>query len=420
MDQTAIDSFRFDGTYAPELAIVVPTFNESGNVTTLTSRLRTALRGTKWEVIFVDDDSTDGTVEEIETICQQNGQFRCIRRVGRRGLASAVLEGMQSTFAPFIAVMDADLQHDETLLVPMLAELREGHTDLAVGSRYVAEGGIGTWDSKRARMSGLATRLSKVLLKGRTLADPMSGFFMLRRDAFELAVRGLSAQGYKILLDIVASSSRDLRVKEFPYVFGVRMHGDSKLDTAVVVDFFVLLADKLVGRWVPGRFLFFAMIGCLGFIVHMSILAAMLALGAAFLFSQSAATVVAIAFNFALNNVLTYRDRRLKGLRRIVVGLLSFYLICLVGAVANVGIANVMFSQRYSWWFAACCGVLVGAVWNYVGASTFTWQKGVARRKASVSSRRTLFAERSHAGATEMVHPDLARNDLSDVGPTRR
>ncbi|HJS84723.1 MAG TPA: glycosyltransferase family 2 protein [Acetobacteraceae bacterium] len=419
MDQAVPNSLPADGTIAPELAIVIPTLNERGNIAPLVRRLRAALSGINWEVIFVDDDSTDGTVEEIESFCQRSGRFRCVRRIGRRGLASAVIEGAQSTFAPFVAVMDADLQHDETVLVPMLTELREGRADLTVGSRYVAEGGIGAWDSKRARISRLATSLSKVLLKGRTLADPMSGFFMLKREAFEIVVRDLSAQGYKILLDIVASSPRELRVTELPYVFGVRHQGSSKLDTAVVVDFFVLLADKLIGRWVPGRFLIFATIGCLGFIVHMSTLATMLALGTSFLIAQSAATFVAIAANFALNNVLTYRDRRLKGWRRVLVGLMSFYVVCLVGAVANVGIASVMFSHRYSWWLAGFCGVLVGAVWNYAGASTFTWRQTTARRGAVAGVRRTSLAMTTHDARDETARPVLAGIDFSESTATR-
>lgn len=389
----------------PDLAVVIPTLNERRNIRPLAARLSATLGALAWEVIFVDDDSTDGTIEEIETLCHDDSRFRCIRRIGRRGLSSAVVEGILSSFAPFVAVMDADLQHDETMLVSMFAELKQDRADLVVGSRYMQDGGIGAWDSKRAKISRFATRLSGVLLKGHALTDPMSGFFMMRRTLFDATVRDLSAQGYKILLDIVASSPQTLRVRELPYVFGIRKEGSSKLDSAVIVDFFVLIIDKLIGRWIPGRFVMFAVVGCIGFVLHMGILTAMIAGGSAFVLAQSAATLVAIAGNFFLNNLLTYRDRRLRGLTPILTGLLIFYAVCLVGAVANVGIASVMFSNRYSWWLAGFCGVLVGSVWNYAGASTLTWRSNAPRRgaPAPIRSRAAAAPPSSHALAGEVV-----------------
>jgi dolichol-phosphate mannosyltransferase len=361
--------------YVPELAVVIPTFNERENIEPLGSKLRAALSYIQWEVVFVDDDSTDGTVQELEKTCRQDSRFRCIRRVGRRGLSSAVVEGIQSTFAPLVAVMDADLQHDETLLVPMFDLLRQNQADLVVGSRYVADAGTSAWDERRVIISRVATRLSQIVLKGRRLNDPMSGFFMIRRGAFEGIVRGLSQQGYKILVDIVASSPQSLRIKELPYVFGQRRSGTSKLDPAIALEYLMLLLDKLVGRWFPSRFVMFAIIGCIGVVSHMTVLAAMLATGASFLVGQSVATTAAIAGNFFLNNLLTYRDRRIKGLGPLLLGLVSFYAVCLVGAIANVGIANFMFVKSYSWWISGVCGILVGAVWNYAASSVFTWRR---------------------------------------------
>jgi dolichol-phosphate mannosyltransferase len=375
MDQTISPMPVTIEASGPELAVVIPTFNECENIEPLATKLRETLAGINWEVVFVDDDSTDGTVRELEKTWRRDPRFRCIRRVGRRGLASAVIEGMQSTFAPLVAVMDADLQHDETLLVPMFELLRHNQADLVVGSRYVAEAGTGAWDQRRLKISRLATRLSRTVLKGRRLIDPMSGFFMISRNAFDGAVRNLSAQGYKILLDIVASSPESLRIEELPYVFGVRRKGVSKLDEVAVLEYFMLLIDKLFGRWVPARFLMFAFIGSLGLVTHMTVLATALAIGVSFVVAQSVATLIAIAGNFILNNILTYRDRRIKGFGPILRGLLSFYAVCLVGAVANVGIANFMFVQSYAWWISGLCGVLVGAVWNYAASSVVTWRR---------------------------------------------
>ncbi|MFZ1105410.1 MAG: glycosyltransferase family 2 protein [Hyphomicrobiaceae bacterium] len=360
---------------ATELVVVIPTFNERDNVAPLLDKLARALDGVRWEVVFVDDDSTDGTVAELERVCTGDRRVRGVRRLGRRGLASAVVEGMLSSFAPFIAVMDADQQHDERLLVPMLEALRRDEADIVVGSRYLAEGGFGNWDQGRRTISRIATELSRVVLRGRKLTDPMSGFFMLKRSAFDASVRRLSQEGYKILLDIVASSPASARIKELPYVFGLRQHGESKLDSLVVLDYVTLLIDKLVGRWVPVRFLMFTAVGSLGILLHMAVLTAALRLGVSFLPAQTLATAVAIAGNFFLNNALTYRDKRLKGFRRVLLGLLSFYAVCAVGAVANVGIANFLFVQNYAWWISGICGILVGAVWNYAASALFTWRR---------------------------------------------
>jgi dolichol-phosphate mannosyltransferase len=359
----------------PELVVVVPTFNERDNIAPLLEKLDKALDGIRWEVLFVDDDSTDGTVSALEQACRSDRRVRSVRRLGRRGLASAVVEGVQASFAPCIAVMDADLQHDERQLAAMLEILRRDEADIVVGSRYAAEGGVGDWDSRRHRISLVATRLSRLVLKGRELTDPMSGFFMLNRATFDAAVRRLSQEGYKILLDIVASSPGAPRIKEVPYVFAARQHGESKLDSLVVLDYLTLLLDKLIGRWVPVRFLMFTAVGSLGVLLHMGVLAATMRVGVDFLYAQATATGIAIACNFFLNNTLTYRDKRLKGAGRVLMGLITFYAVCAVGAVANVGIANFLFVQDYAWWVSGICGVLVGAVWNYAASALFTWRR---------------------------------------------
>jgi len=359
---------------AADLTIVIPTLNERENIAPLLERLDLALAGTRWEVIFVDDDSNDGTAKAVCRLANSDGRVRCIRRIGRRGLASACVEGILASSAPYVAVMDADLQHDETLLPAMLSTLRDESYDLVIGSRYVDGGGIGQWDSTRANISGLATKLSRMICKAE-IADPMSGFFMLKREVFERAMRKLSGQGFKILLDLMASSPELPRFKELPYEFRQRRYGESKLDTMVAWEFGMLLADKLVGHVIPVRFALFALIGGLGLIVHLTTLWTGLTLGGfSFIVAQTVATMVAMTSNFFLNNLFTYRDQRLKGLR-LIRGLLSFYLICSVGAVANVGLAAFFYNWRQIWWLAGVAGVIVGSVWNYAVSSVFTWKR---------------------------------------------
>jgi dolichol-phosphate mannosyltransferase len=359
----------------PFLSIIVPTFNEQDNVHELVQRIDRCLPGVDWEIVFVDDDSVDGTLKVLHDVSRTDPRVRYLQRIGRRGLASAVVEGILSTSAPYVAVMDADLQHDESILAEMLRRLESSNCDIVIGSRYVESGGTGDWSERRRLISDVATRLTRLVLRT-TVSDPMSGFFMLRREAFNGAVRRLSSMGYKILLDILVSAQRPLVVAEIPYVFRSRQHGESKLDSAVTWEFLMLLLDKTVGRVVPGRFVMFTLVGGLGVFVHMLVLAvANRGLGVAFLTSQLAATTAAMTFNFFANNLLTYRDKRLKGFWQLTRGLLSFYAVCGLGAVSNVGIATVLFQEDYSWWLSGLAGILVGAVWNYAASSMFTWRK---------------------------------------------
>ncbi len=360
---------------APELCVVVPVLNERDNVAAVVDKLRETLRGIEWEVVFVDDDSTDGTRDVIAAIGQADRRVRLLHRVGRSGLASAFVEGVECSLAPFVAAMDGDLQHDETLLPKMLAVLRAEPVDIVVGSRYVPGGDLGEWSRERASMSGLATRLSRVVLRAE-VADPMSGFFMLPRRVYEQAARRLSAIGFKILLDLLASLPEPPRVRELPYRFRPRVAGGSKLDAGVLLDFLLLLADKLVGGWVPVRFIMFAVVGTVGLVGHLAVL--MLALKAFRLDFQAAqllATACAIAGNFVINNSFTFRDRRLRG-PRFVRGLLVFALACGVGAAANLNIAFLLLSADHQrWWVAGLAGAAMSLVWNYAVGSTLTWRR---------------------------------------------
>jgi dolichol-phosphate mannosyltransferase len=358
-----------------ELAIVIPTLNEAGNIEALVGKIETALVGVHFEIVFVDDDSRDETRSVMRQLAARDRRVRVVHRIGRRGLSTAVIEGVLATTSPFVAVMDADLQHDETLLAQMLQTLKAEPLDLVVGSRYIDQGDAGGLEGARAGMSRFATDVARHVLKIE-LADPMSGFFMMRREAFDAAARKLSGQGYKILVDLCASSPAPLRAKELPYIFRKRHAGESKLDTLVVWDFGMLLADKLVGKYVPVRFLAFAAVGGLGLIVHMAVLSALFVTGlAVFAVAQTVAVAAAMTFNFFVNNLLTYRDRRLKGVRKIALGLLTFCAACGLGAIANVGVANFLFQQHWTWWVSGVAGVLVGACWNYVATALTTWRK---------------------------------------------
>jgi len=357
----------------PLLSVIVPTFNEQNTVPILVDQLQANLGDTDWELIVVDDHSPDGTADAVRAIAQQNARVRCIERIGRRGLSTAVIEGIMSSSAPLVAVMDGDLQHDTGLILQMLAALDDPDVDLVIGSRYVPGGRVEAWPATRVAMSDVATRLARLVFNA-DVTDPMSGFFMIRRTAFAAAAPRLSGAGFKILLDLLASAKPPLRYRELPYRFCQRHFGESKIDARILLEHLALLLDKTFGRIFPIRFLLFCIVGGTGVVVHFGVLSTMFTLlQAPFVVAQTVAGGFAMTSNFFLNNIFTYRDQRLRGWRT-AQGLLLFYLVCSVGFVANVGVASVVFAHQYAWWISGLAGILVGTVWNYAASARLTWR----------------------------------------------
>jgi dolichol-phosphate mannosyltransferase len=374
MLQQAVDRQSVTRDAPLELSVVVPTLNEAGNIEPLLEKLGVALAGIEWEAIFVDDGSTDGTPDLLTRIAQNDRRVRMVRRIGRRGLSSAVVEGALASTTPIVAVIDADLQHDEHILPDLYRAIAKDGNELAIGTRYAGNGSTGEWDEKRLKISRFATALASPIMKT-PLSDPMSGLFAVRRDVLLDAAPGLSNVGYKILLDLVASSSGPLKVAEVGYTFGTRQSGESKLDDMVALEYIELLLDKTIGRFIPVKLVQFGAIGMLGVGVHLAILYATLIAGIVFSTAQATAVIGAMTFNFALNNRFTYRDRQLKGAAWFR-GLMSFYLVCALGAVANVGIGSLVYEQYHAgWWIAGIAGAIVGSVWNYVASGWLTWTR---------------------------------------------
>jgi len=356
----------------PELAVVIPTLNERANVSVLVQRLANALNGVSWEAIFVDDDSIDGTIDEVRRFARRDARIRGIRRISRRGLAGAALEGMLSTSAKFIVVMDGDLQHDETRIAEMLPLLRNREADVVVASRYCEAGQNLSGLSKiRHFGSQLATWLAEKLVKT-SLSDPMSGFFALRREVVDRVARKLSPQGFKILLDILASSPNPLRVREIPFSFRPRLYGESKLDSAVALEYLSLLVSKASAGFLSIRLLMFSLVGLSGVAVNLAVLGTLLARHVGFVEAETAAVLTAMTSNYFLNNAFTYRERRLHGWR-FFTGLISFAGLCSLGLVAAVGVSTLLYQAGSSWWLSGIASAAMGALWNYVATSAITW-----------------------------------------------
>ncbi len=381
-----------------ELAIVVPTFNERDNVAPLLKLLDAALTGIEFEVLFVDDDSPDGTAARIREISLQRPDIRVLQRLNRHGLASACVEGMLATAAPYIAVMDADLQHDETKLPEMLRVIKQTGADLVVASRNIEGGGMGEFAKERVAVSNLGRKLSQWFCRVE-VSDPMSGFFLMDRRFMEEVAPDVSAIGFKILLDLLASARRPVRLAEVAYTFRTRQHGESKLDILVLVEYLQLLIDKMVGQWIPPRFVLFGAVGLVGAVVYLALLWLLYQQGNVdFRTSLIVSTVAAMTLNFLLNNVITYRDRRLKG-AGLWLGLLSFYAACSVGAVVAIRISELTQQAGLHWFLAGALGMLLASVWNFTMTQLFTWRIRQRRqRRRGVPSPKRQSSSEAYTG----------------------
>lgn len=355
----------------PELSVVVPAYRERENVAPLLDALESALAGLDWETIIVVDDALDGTEEIVRERAQRDPRVRCIQRIGRRGLASACIEGMLASSAPYLAVMDADLQHDETLLPRLLESAKKDAADVVVASRYMPGGSTGELEPDRVRISRLASRLSAVI--GQGLTDPMSGFFLVRRTFLQRVVRRVYGRGFKILLDLIAAARGDVRILEMPYRMRSRVHGDSKLGARVIAEFFMLLLYHLTGRLLPARFFLFVAVGVTGVGVQLAVLWLAFRVGnIGFLASQLLATLTAMTSNFFLNNAFTYADQRLRG-GRLWHGLLAFYVACGIGALINLALSEWLYLKSFAYWAAGLAGAVVASLWNFFTTAAWTW-----------------------------------------------
>lgn len=368
----------------PKLSIVVPTFNEVDNVENLVSRLIDVLRDVEWEVIFVDDNSPDGTATTVRRIGVTESRVRCVHRIGRRGLSTACIEGMLASSAPYLIVMDCDLQHDPAILYEMFRIMAADEADVVIGSRYVEGGGCGTWSKRRYQISRAATLIGRWVLSA-DLKDPMSNFFGMRRDVFDEAAMGLSGLSFKILLDILMTVRRPLRLRELPFVLGERQAGSSKFEVVVAWEFMMLLADKTIGDYIPVRLLALAISGVILATSHLALFAlAYSVLGMSFTGAGVLAAILSMTIIYAVSNVMTYRDRQKHGIRWFA-GLVYFITVCSIGAASNVVLAGYLFAGGVEWFVAALVGVILWLAWNLTAMSSYVW--GLGRQFAAQTTR---------------------------------
>lgn len=357
-----------------DITIIIPTYNEAENVRPLIEELEKTLSDREWQALFVDDNSPDGTADTVERLAEENPRVKCLRRVGVRGLSSACIEGIMASSTPLVAVVDGDRQHDLSILPALIDAVASGDAEIAIGSRYLKSGSMDQWGAHRKTISAVATRMSRRLIPD-GLTDPMSGYFVMRRDVFLKLAARLSGKEFKILLDIFASADRPLRFAEVPYVFRPRVAGESKLSTHVVFEFAEMLIEKTVGRYLPAKFLLFVAVGTTGMVVHVITLGVLgQVFGTTFAWAQFTAIILAMTCNYYVNNLVTYREDPLRGLQWFR-GLLTFYAACGLGAFVNFTTALYLFDIGVYWIVAGVAGAVLAAVWNYATTRVVTWRR---------------------------------------------
>ena len=364
----------------PIVSIVVPTLNERDNVEVLFARLSERLGSLPWEMIVVDDDSLDGTWAWARAQARSDVRLRCLRRVNRRGLAGACVEGMLSSSAPVVVVMDGDLQHDETILPSMVKIIVDGEADLVVGTRHEQLAPEQAFGRARAWLSAAGTLMARAVTT-QVVSDPMSGYFAIRQNLCEALAPRLGTEGFKILLDILSKAPAGLRVMEVGYGFGRRLSGTSKLDARVLVDYLGLLIHALSRERVPPRFGAFLLVGSSGLVVHACVLQGLHGAWpqAGFYGVDLLATYGAMGTNFLLNNLLTFRDQRFRGWRMIL-GMGRFAAVCSIGVIAGLSVSTWILDPA-RWWLAGLSGALVSAVWNFGASSALVWNGRTARAR---------------------------------------
>lgn len=360
----------------PRVSIVLPTFNERGNIEPLLAQLLPLHQQFDLEILVVDDDSADGTAELVRQLAHSEPRLRLIRRVGRSGLASAIKEGLLDATGDVALVMDSDGQHEPASVQRAIETLLADDFDLVVGSRFHPEASIQGLSGRRETGSSWANAWARFSLPRRYghLTDFMSGFFAVQLEPLLPVIRAVDVNGFKFLYELLAVSQGRLHTAEVPLQFQPRSYGSSKLDLAIFWDFLISILHSLSLRLLPRRAISFALVGASGVIVQLlATQVLMSAVGLGFEQALPVAVVMAASSNYLINNALTFRFQRLQG-AALLRGLLKFLLVASLPVLANVGLASAYYSfiARDTFW-AQLAGIVVVFVWNYAASSRFVW-----------------------------------------------
>ena len=381
------------GSNKAALSVIIPTYNEADNIPILLKRLATALQSIEYEVIVVDDNSPDRTWEVAESFARESDNLRVIRRLNERGLSSAVVYGMSVAVGSSVAVIDADCQHDESILPAMHNAVLNESYDVCVGSRASDGGSYGEWSPARRFISWVAATLARMMLPVK-ITDPMSGFFVISREIYLNLAPEINPRGFKILLEFIGRNPQ-LSIKEIGYTFRNRIHGETKLSGSVIKNYLIALYDLRFGRFISSTFVLYAMVGTTGVLVNMlgfalgeKIGLPRVSTGISQKFDPLYLSVpfgiqLSIITNYLLNNYLTFYDSRHRGWQN-VKGLLVFQMVSLLGLIIQTGSFQLLHTNGFLLdivteeirkYVNNSIGIIIATASNYYLNLNFTWKK---------------------------------------------
>ena len=362
------------------ISIVIPTFNEVKNIIPLLKKLISLINEYEYEIIVVDDDSPDGTSEEINKFIQNRQKIKLITRIGRSGLSSAIKEGLMFAKGKYLLVLDGDGQHEPSFLLNMINEIKNSQSDLVIGSRFLSSSNLEGLSNQRSLGSKIANKVARLSLPKNysPLTDYLSGCFCINKENTSKLIRKIEINGFKFLYELLSLSKGKLLVKEVPLVFKERKYGNSKFDIAIVWDFLISILHNFTLRLIPRRAISFGLVGFSGVFVQLfitSFLTKIISIG--FYNALPIAVVFAATSNFLINNQVTFRSNRLKNFS-LLVGLFKFLIVASLPVIANVGI-TVAFYKYISTdtLIAQLAGIAIVYAWNYFASSLFVWNKSI-------------------------------------------
>ena len=359
----------------PKCSIVLPTYNEANNIKIIINELIKLLeKNYVYEIIVIDDNSPDHTwrIVEEEYINYQN--IFCFRRIKKRGLSSAIVDGFMLSKFNNMIVLDSDLQHD-LKIIPNIIDKLSNNFDLVIGSRYINNDSMKDWNFFRRLLSQFATKISNFIQDSIT-TDPMSGFFGIKKKLFLEVVNQLDIKGYKILLDIVAvlKNKKNFKNIDIPYKFKERIYGESKLTGEILIESLDLIYSKLFGSILPVNFIKFITVGSFGALIHFSILFFLYKfLDYSYSFALICSIEFSIIFNYFLNNIWTFRFVKLFGKQNLI-GLIKFNLFSGIGGIIAYLVSQNLYNLDFNWVISSLLGAIVASLWNYNLNKIMTWR----------------------------------------------
>lgn len=354
------------------LSVIIPTFNEAENILKVINEVEDSLQGHDYEIIVVDDNSPDGTSDLVKKYSKSNSKVSCIKRTWKKGLSSAVVEGVALSSKEHICVMDGDGQHNPKDLSKFINEFENQEIDLVIGSRFIGKKNTEGLSSSRNELSRFGIKITNFFLKS-PVTDPLSGFFMAKRQSLE-GIRGsLYKDGFKILFDILMLD-KSLKFEEVAIDFRSRLKGESKLNISTLFNLAGQIFENLTQGLIPANFIVFAFVGTLGVVVHLASLNILLSFGIEFILGNLCSTLLAMCSNYFLNNYITFHNihklfsERLKGL-------LKYCFANSFSILANIGVASQFYLNDFSAFSSAMLGIMAGLILNYFLSVNLVFKK---------------------------------------------